>query len=138
SEARIRRKVDFPAPLGPNSATNSPLSTCRFSPSSTGLTPKRFTSPRTSIMLIPSPGFSYRNQFCSIFQPALCAVDDSNLLSYFRLGIDHPAQGSGQEFLPRFPVLLPQLQPVVQNSFFAFVPATILPPPGPVQRWTIQ
>jgi hypothetical protein len=50
SEERMRKKVVFPAPLGPNNATNSPGSTEKSIPRRTVFNPNRFTSLRTVII----------------------------------------------------------------------------------------
>src|SRR3990172_1028784 len=50
SDARIRRKVVLPAPLGPSRATNSPGSTRKSSPRRTGFHPKVLTRRLTSII----------------------------------------------------------------------------------------
>src|SRR3990170_3474971 len=50
SEARMRRRVVLPAPLGPSRATNSPRSTWKSTPRSTGFSPKCFTRWRVSII----------------------------------------------------------------------------------------
>ena len=44
SDARMRRKVVLPAPLGPSKATNSPVLTSKSSPRRTVFKPKRLTS----------------------------------------------------------------------------------------------
>ena len=75
SEARMRRKVVLPAPLGPSSATNSPGWTSKSSPRSTVFRPKRLTSFLTWIMRL---GESLQQFFQ--FSPAFLIGFVGNLL----------------------------------------------------------